>query len=106
MSRLGWAAPQWDHKEGVGTASDGVWLIACELRRGAGATTIVLACEQKPGDDGGGSGSGSGRGSGSGTKGKEHTRLLPSRGACGAVELRCFSDERALLLRLNSYSQP
>ena len=31
MSRLGWAAPQWDHKEGVGTASDGVWLIACEL---------------------------------------------------------------------------
>ena len=31
VSRLGWAAPQWDHKEGVGTASDGVWLIACEL---------------------------------------------------------------------------
>ena len=88
-------SPQWDHKEGVGTASDGVWLIACELRRGAGATTIVLACEQKSGGD---------KGSGSGTKGKEHTRLLPPRGACDAVELRCFPDERALLLRLYSYS--
>eukprot|EP00964_Phaeocystis_antarctica_P115051 scaffold79005_cov46-Phaeocystis_antarctica.AAC.2 len=36
------------------------------------------------------------------TKGKEQTRLLPPRGACGAIELRCFSDERALLLRLYS----
>jgi len=58
----------------------------------------VLACEQQPRAHGGGSGGGA--------RGKAHTRLLPPRGACGAVELRCFHDEKVRLPRLSPWPEP
>ena len=58
----------------------------------------MLACEQQPRAHGGGSGGGA--------RGKAHTRLLPPRGACGAVELRCFPDEKARLPRLSPWPEP